>query len=149
MQSSEELPEIVCAKKPTLKFLSNQKTSKISPLNIHADQTRHSFWQTMPQFTCRPLFMPTPKGGWICPMSFPCLESQGCHLIPLYYLHSCSSANSHCSFCLVYFCPLAHSSDFFSPGNSSIFLARDRLFGIFQYFFCEEIGFLVWLLFSS
>ena len=30
------------------------------------------------------------------------LESQGCHLIPLYYLLSCSSAYSHCSFCLIF-----------------------------------------------
>ena len=33
-----------------------------------------------------------PKGGWGCLMSPPCLESQGCHLIPLCYLLSCSSA---------------------------------------------------------
>ena len=32
------------------------------------------------------------KGGWGCVMSPPCLESQGCHLIPLCYLLSCSSA---------------------------------------------------------
>ena len=33
-----------------------------------------------------------PKGGQGCLMSPPCLESWGCHLIPLYYLFSCSSA---------------------------------------------------------
>ena len=33
-----------------------------------------------------------PKGGQGCLMSPPCLESQGCHLIPLCYLLSCSSA---------------------------------------------------------
>ena len=33
-----------------------------------------------------------PKGGRGCLMSPPCLESQDCHLIPLYYLLSCSSA---------------------------------------------------------
>ena len=33
-----------------------------------------------------------PKGGRGCLMSPPCLESQGCHLIPLCYLLSCSSA---------------------------------------------------------
>ena len=32
----------------------------------------------------------------------PCLESQGCHLIPLCHLLSCSSAWSCCSFCLVF-----------------------------------------------
>ena len=35
---------------------------------------------------------PSPKGGRGCLMSPPCLESQGCHLIPLCYLLSCSSA---------------------------------------------------------
>ena len=33
-----------------------------------------------------------PKGRLGCLMSPPCLESQGCHLIPLYYLLSCTSA---------------------------------------------------------
>ena len=33
-----------------------------------------------------------PNGGRECPMSPPCLESQGCHLIPLCYLLSRSSA---------------------------------------------------------
>ena len=32
------------------------------------------------------------KGGRGCLMSPPCLESQGCHLIPLCYRLSCSSA---------------------------------------------------------
>ena len=32
------------------------------------------------------------KGGRGCLMSPPCLESQGCHLIPLCYLVSCASA---------------------------------------------------------
>ena len=36
------------------------------------------------------------KGGLGCPMSPTYLESQGCHLIPLYYLLSWSSAYSHC-----------------------------------------------------
>ena len=34
----------------------------------------------------------TLKGGRGCLMSPPCPESQGCHLIPLCYLLSCSSA---------------------------------------------------------
>ena len=41
------------------------------------------------------------KGG--CLMSSPCLESQGCHLIPLYHLLSCSSAESCYSFCFIFF----------------------------------------------
>ena len=36
-------------------------------------------------------FVWPPKGGRGCLMSPPCLESQGCHLIPLCYLLSCSS----------------------------------------------------------
>ena len=31
----------------------------------------------------------SPKGGQGCLMSSSCLESQGCHLIPLSYLLSC------------------------------------------------------------
>ena len=38
------------------------------------------------------LSLSPPKGGRGCLMSPPCLESQGCHLIPLCYLLSCSSA---------------------------------------------------------
>ena len=39
------------------------------------------------------IFLSKPlKGGGGCLMSPPCLESQGCHLIPLCYLLSCSSA---------------------------------------------------------
>ena len=37
-------------------------------------------------------FWLTPKGSRGYLMSPPCLESQGCHLIPLCYLLSCSSA---------------------------------------------------------
>ena len=33
-----------------------------------------------------------PKGGQGCLISPPCLESQGCHLVPLYYFLSCFSA---------------------------------------------------------
>ena len=40
------------------------------------------------------------RGYW---MSAPCLESLGCHWISLYYLFSCSSAQSCCSFCFVFF----------------------------------------------
>ena len=36
-------------------------------------------------------------------MSPPCLESQSSHLIPFYYLLSCASAHSYCSFCLLSF----------------------------------------------
>ena len=69
------------------------------------------------------------KGGLGCLMSPLCLESQGCHLIPLYYLLSSSSALSRHSFCHISFfsCLLVHSHEPF-PENSSIFSVRDRLF---------------------
>ena len=44
-----------------------------------------------------------PEGSRGCLMSSTCFKSQGCHFIPLYYLLSCSSAYSHCSFCLLSF----------------------------------------------
>ena len=46
--------------------------------------------------------IPWKEEGDVCCLS-PCLESQGCHLIPLYYLLSYASANPCCSFCLVFF----------------------------------------------
>ena len=73
------------------------------------------------------IFFYPPKGGQGCLMSPPCLESQGCHLIPRCCLLSCSSAQSCYPFCLIIFCLLALSSQLF-PENSSIFSLRDRLF---------------------
>ena len=69
------------------------------------------------------LSLSTPKGGRGCLMSPPCLESQGCHLIPLCYLLSCSSAESWYPFCLIVFCQLALSSKLFLE-NSSIFFVK-------------------------
>ena len=63
-----------------------------------------------------------PKGGRVCLMSPSCLESDCYHLIPLYYLFSCSSAESYYSFCL-FFCLLAHS-DFFKKKSSILFVKR-------------------------
>ena len=57
---------------------------------------------------------PPPKGGRGCLMSPPCLESQGCHLIPLCCLLSCSSAKSCYPFYLIFFCLLVLSSELFS-----------------------------------
>ena len=58
----------------------------------------------------------------------PCLESQRCHLILLYYLLSCASA---CSLALsvqsLFYCLLAHFSDFI-PENSSIFFIKRKAF---------------------
>ena len=50
-------------------------------------------------------------------MSTSCLESQGCHLIPLSYLLPHSSAWSSCSFCLVIFLLMVHSPDFYPQGT--------------------------------
>ena len=36
--------------------------------------------------------LPGPQRGMVLLMSLPCLESQGCHLIPSLYLRSCYSA---------------------------------------------------------
>ena len=44
----------------------------------------------------------TPNGDPEYLMSSPYLESQGCHLIPPYYLLSCSYSESHYSFCLIF-----------------------------------------------
>ena len=75
------------------------------------------------------------KGGWRCLMSLPPphLESQGCHLMPFYYLLF--------FFCLVllfflsslFLCLLAHSPELF-PENSSIFFVKRKAF-----FFCMAL----------
>ena len=82
------------------------------------------------------LFPSPPKGSRGCLMSPPCLESQGCHLIPLYYLLSCSSAKSCYPFCLIVFCLLALSSKLF-PENSSIFSVKRQAF---LYDSCLAVG---------
>ena len=69
-----------------------------------------------------------PKGGRWCLMSPPCLESQGCHLIPLCYLLSCSSAWVCYSFCLTFFLPAGIFSWTFSRKNLQYFSLGDRLF---------------------
>ena len=60
----------------------------------------------------------------------PCLESQGCHLIPSFYLLPCYSAFSpvaHSIFSL--FLLLAQSPVYFKK-KSKLFFSRDRLFCI-------------------
>ena len=69
-----------------------------------------------------------PKGGWGCLMSPSCLESQGCHLIPLSYLLACFfSAKVSCSFCLVIFLLMVHFPDFFPETSPAFFFIKDRL----------------------
>ena len=71
----------------------------------------------------------TPKGGQGCLMSTSCLESQGCHLIPLSYLLSCFfSAWTSCSFCPVVFLSTVHSPDFFTQKILQHYSFRDRFF---------------------
>ena len=69
-------------------------------------KTLHTVYKVMPL-----LFSAySPQGGRGCLMPRPCLESQGCHLFPLYYLLSCSSVESCYSFCRIFFlpsCPLS------------------------------------------
>ena len=62
-----------------------------------------------------------------CLMSPPCLQSQGCHLIPLCYLLSCFSAWSCYPFYLIFSCLLVRSSELF-PKNSSIFFVQRYAF---------------------
>ena len=71
---------------------------------------------------------PVPKGGRGYLMSSPRLESQGCHLIPLYYLLSSSSAEPRCSFCLVLSLLLVHSHALIFSVSSFKFSLRNRLF---------------------
>ena len=70
----------------------------------------------------------TLKGGRGCLMSPPCLESQGCHLIPFYYLLSCSSAESCYSY--LFFCLLALSATKIFQKILQYFSLRDRIFGM-------------------
>ena len=80
------------------------------------------------------------KGGQGYLMSPSHLESQDYHLIPLFYLLSCSSAYFCCSINLVPFSahgPLPWDVFFFS------------LQKFFNIFFIKRWAFLVWLLFSS
>ena len=61
-------------------------------------------------------------------MSPPCLESQGCHLIPLCYFLSCSTAQSCYSFCLIFFSACQSILLNFFQKILQYFSLRDRLF---------------------
>ena len=76
----------------------------------------------------------TPKRGQGGLMSPPCLESQGCYLIPLYYFISCSSVYCHYSFC-----------HFSAYRPILLTFSSQKILNIFQL----KIGILVWLLFRS
>ena len=67
------------------------------------------------------------KGSWGCLMSPPRLESQGCHLISLYYLLSFLLPSPATLFIWSFFCLLVHSSELF-PDNPSIFFIKRQAF---------------------
>ena len=105
--------------------------------------SRPNWWQFWP-YLCRThwtmvklyyISMETGSRHWLvvklnCSLVAPCLESQDCHLIPLY--------------CLLFFCLLPLLVFFLPTGKFSGFFRENSLV-----FFVKEIGFLVWLLFSS
>ena len=80
---------------------------------------------------CLPFCLLTaPKGGWGCLMSLSCLESQGCHFIPLSYLLSCFFLPSPLALdlCLAFFLLMVPSSDCFSRKFSNFFSLWVKLF---------------------
>ena len=77
---------------PFLPCLISPPLSSLSHLTPSLSPSIHLLCPSL-AFTPFPSFSPpTPKGYWGCVMSTPCLESQGCHLIPLSYPFSCFSA---------------------------------------------------------
>ena len=85
---------------------------------------------------------PGPNCGRALLMSPPCLESQGCHLIPSFYLLPCYSAYSPVAHSVSQpTCPLlAHSPDLFFSLN--LHFPKGRLFCLALVFFCllERLG---------
>ena len=82
------------------------------------------------------LWSPTPMG---CLMSTSCVESQGCHLLPLPSLLSGASVSSSCSFCLVIGLLMVHPPDlFFTRKCFQYFSLRNILFFCLPFF--EQLG---------
>ena len=79
---------------------------------IAVSENLYSLSLPQPLFT-PPTPTPIPKGDWGCLMSLSCVESQGCHWVPLSYLLSCFSARSSLSFCLALFQLMVQSPDVF------------------------------------
>ena len=77
-----------------------------------------------------------PKGGRESLMSPSCLKSQGCHLIPLFYLLFCSSTPVARFFPSPFFCWYMALSPDFCPRKTTYFSLKNEFF-------------FVWLLFSS
>ena len=96
---------------------------------------------TSPSRSLHPIISPL-KSGQGCFMSLSCLESQGCHLIPLSYLISFFCLDSSCSFCLVIFLLMVHSPDFFS--FFFFFFRKLKYFSLRVWLFCmalvEQLG---------
>ena len=83
---------------------------------------------------------PPPKGGRGCLMCPPCLESQCCHLIPLFIIASLLLLPSPVTLSVLsfFFCLLAHSPDF---------KKKKKIFRIFRqeivfFFFCLFVFYL-------
>ena len=83
-----------------------------------------------------------PKGGRDLVMSLPCLESQGCHLIPSFYLLSCYAAQSCCSFCFSFFVLLLAQSPAYFPEITSnlCFSSQAFQYFCFRFFFFQQLG---------
>ena len=79
-------------------IVDNLVLPTLSSLLVHLEQKKNLWYS--PSFSVNNhrtsfVFLWPPEGGQGCLISPPCLESQGCHLIPLYYLFSCFSAVSY------------------------------------------------------
>ena len=80
----------ICSELTTKLTLMVDHCKQKCPLKIWTDVFNVKVTVSVQNFNC--LARLTPKGGRGCLMSTPCLESLGCHLIPLSYLLSCFSA---------------------------------------------------------
>ena len=98
------------------------------------------FWclKAMKTVWALPFWWLTPEGRPGCLMSPPCLESQGCHLIPLFYPLSCSYLPLLLFLSCPFFLLMSHSPDILKILH--YFLLRNRVFSFVVVF---------WLLFSS
>ena len=85
----------------------------------------HSRGSKLYQIFASPIFSAPKRRPGMSDVS-PCLESQGCDLIPLCYLLFLFCLSCY-SFCLIFFCLLVLSSELF-PENSSIFFVKRKAF---------------------
>ena len=87
--------------------------------------------------------------AWSAPNG--CLESQGCHFVPLSYLQARFSAMSSYFFCFVVFLLMVHSPGFFFRRNQTFFIKSCAicfhffLFFLFGMVLAEQLGDDSWL----